>query len=206
MIIRKRFLAVMLAGAMAASLTACNGGGQAQQPSTETQTPQEVTYRTDVTCAKLEEAVAQALGDNYYPQENMPSVEDLGITADMYTDFVYSVPMISVNVDTLIIVKAAEGKADDVKAALDAYRDMNINNSMQYPMNISKVQNSIVEQFGDYVAFIQLGAGVGNDASYDAYEKDNTLSDDALAAIEAEAITQQNELAASVIEAELTAK
>lgn len=206
MIIRKRFLAVMLAGAMTASLTACNGGGQAQQPATETQTPQEITYRTDVTCAKLEEAVASALGDNYYPQENMPSVEDLGITSDMYTDFVYSVPMISVNVDTLIIVKAAEGKADDVKAALDAYRDMNINNSMQYPMNISKVQNSVVEQFGDYVAFIQLGGSTGNDASYDAYEKDNTLSDDALAAIEAEAITQQNELAVSVIEAELTAK
>lgn len=72
-------------------------------------------------------------------------------------DFVAEMPMMSVHVDMFIAVKAVEGKADEVERALEIYRKTHIDNSMQYPMNMAKVQASEVIREGDYVFFIMLG-------------------------------------------------
>lgn len=188
-----------LIAAMCLSMAACtkenSGITETEAQSTEMES---VAYRNDISVAELEKAVSDALGDNYYPQEAMPSLENLEITEDMYDEFIYKVPMISVNVDTLIIVKAKEGRLDDVEAKLNAYRDMNINNTMQYPMNLSKIQCSEVAVIGDYAVFVQLGAGTGEEAVEAA--GGTALSEDEAAKIEMEAITNQNDMAIKAIE------
>lgn len=112
--------------------------------------------------ADLRQAVADALGDNYFPQMQMPAeyLEGLGLTADMYEEAFGEMPMISTNVDTLIIVKPKEGQLEAVETALTAYRENLVNDTMQYPANVGKIQASEVKTIGDYVCFIQLGGDV----------------------------------------------
>lgn len=109
----------------------------------------------------LRTAVTDVLGENYWPSmQVMPDMLEtmLGVTPDMYDDYFAEMPMISVNVDTLIVIKAKEGQEEAVEEALNAYRDMNVNDTMQYPMNVGKVQASRVERIGNYICFVQLGA------------------------------------------------
>lgn len=109
----------------------------------------------------LKQAVVDALGeDNYWP--NMPLDSEMvemfyGITPDMYEDYMAETPMISANVDALVIVKAKADQADAVEKALNDYREANVNDTMQYPQNLGKIQASQVERIGDYVIFVQLG-------------------------------------------------
>lgn len=105
-------------------------------------------------------AIVEALGDNYFP--NMPLMPDMleeryGITPDMYVDYFAEIPMISTNVDTLVIIKAKEDKVKEVEDALNAYRDVQVSNAFQYPRNIGIVQASRIERIGNYVCFAQLG-------------------------------------------------
>lgn len=108
-------------------------------------------------------AVVDALGNNYFPDMAvMPDMLEaqFGITADMYDDYFAEVPMISVNVDTLLIIRAKDDKVKEVEEALNTYRDIQIENALQYPMNIGKVQASRIERIGNYVCFAQLGGDV----------------------------------------------
>lgn len=109
----------------------------------------------------LKAAVVEQLGEDYWP--DMPLMPDMlemsfGITSDMYDDYMAEMPMISANVDTLLIVRAKDDKVETVREALEAYRDRQINDTLQYPMNIGKVQASRIETIGNYVIFAQLGA------------------------------------------------
>ena len=90
--------------------------------------------------------------------------------------------MISTQVDTFVAVEAKDGKADAVASALNSYRDDLVNNSMQYPMNIPKVNASRVYQKGNYVFFLMLGAAAPNDvmddeaASLTFYQQQNDIA------------------------------
>ena len=109
--------------------------------------------------------VTDLLGDNYFPNMELdPEMLEFvtGITSDMYEDYFAEVPMISANVDTLIVVKAANGKVDAVEEALNGYRNAQVGNTMQYPQNVGKVQASKVERIGDYVIFTMLGGDIGD--------------------------------------------
>ena len=108
----------------------------------------------------LKAAVVEALDGDYWPDTAMlPDMLEMtfGLTADMYEDYMAEAPMISANVDTLLIVRAKDDKVEAVREALDAYRETQINDTMQYPMNVGKVQASRVETMGSYVVFVQLG-------------------------------------------------
>ncbi|MDE6701187.1 MAG: DUF4358 domain-containing protein [Acetatifactor sp.] len=110
--------------------------------------------------ATLREAVVNELGEGYWPNTQIPAEMlemNYGLTSDMYEDYMGESPMISANVDTLLIVKAAEGQADAVEEALQNYRTDLVENSLQYPMNVPKVQGSMVERIDDYVCFVLLG-------------------------------------------------
>ncbi|MGN0598128.1 MAG: DUF4358 domain-containing protein [Ruminiclostridium sp.] len=112
---------------------------------------------TDVVIAKIREAY----GENYLPNMLVPGdmIEDMfGLTADMYNAITAETPMISTHVDTVIVVEAKEGQADAVESALNAYRDSKVNDEMQYPMNVAKVNASRVVRNGNFVAFILAGA------------------------------------------------
>lgn len=118
----------------------------------------------------LKSAVLEALGENYWPNMAVDSemLEMLfGVTSDMYEDYMGEIPMMSAHVDKLVIVKAKEGKAEEVREALDAYRDSQVNDTMQYPMNLGKIQASRVEAAGDYVIFAMLG---GDDTEAESEE------------------------------------
>lgn len=195
----KKINMLLMAGCMCLSLCACGGNKQdndATTAATEATTAAE-QYKTDVKVADLEAAVANALGNNYYPTAEMDTLEGLEITPDMYEEFIYKVPMININIDTLIIVKAVPGQAENVEAKLNQFRDNSLND-FQYPMNLTKIQCSQVEAIGDYVVFVQLGAGLGTDAVMEASEK-KELTEDELVKIEMDAINEQNELALDTI-------
>lgn len=142
----------------------------------------------------VRQAVVDTLGENYWA--DMAITPDMleaqyGLTADLYDDYMGETPMISANVDTLLIVKAKEGKVKDVEAVLTEYRETLVNNTMQYPMNVGKIQASEVKTFGDYVCFVQLGADVA-EAGEDG--------DEAIIKY----CQEQNQLVLGVIEEELT--
>jgi len=134
--------------------------------------------------AGIKAAVQDALGDEYWPDMALDSEmlqAIFNISPEMYEDYMAEMPMISNNVDTLVIVKAKEDQADAVEAALTAYRDVLVNDSLQYPMNVGKVQASSVERIGNYVLFVQLGGdtmGVlddGDDAVVTKCQEANAL-------------------------------
>lgn len=220
MINLKKLTSIAAIGVMCMALAACgkeeqgnnavitpdNGNGNEQQTeNAATSAAAQENYRNDVSVSDIEAAVAQALGENYFPDMELETLEGLGISADMYEEFIYKVPLISANVDTLIVVKAKQDKTADVEAKLNEFRDNNINDLMQYPMNLTKIQCSQVTSMGSYVIFVQLGGSLGTDASEAAIAaSDKELTDDELARIEMEVIDEQNNLALDAIRKMLT--
>ncbi len=119
------------------------------------------TYRDDVSVTELRDAVKEAYGENYIPsmEYDADTLEALfGVSSDMYDEVIAEGPMISVHVDTLIIVKAKNDRVEDVRTALENYRNTQIETGMNYPMNVPKLQASEVAVFGNYVCYIMLGA------------------------------------------------
>ena len=114
----------------------------------------------DVSLTDIADKVREAYGDSYIPQGTVDATaleQQYGLTTDMYKEAYGEMAMISVQVDAFIAVHANEGKADAVEKALNSYRDYLINDAMNYPMNIGKVNGSTVYRNGDYVFFIMLG-------------------------------------------------
>ena len=138
----KRMLCALLALWLTLSLTACQ---------------KEETKTIDLNA--LHNEIKEAYGESYVPTEPMEGTDvnaRYGLTEDMYTELIAEFPMISVNVDEFVAVHAAEGKAETVKAALEAYQKNLQENSMQYPMNLPKIQASQVISHGDYTFFVML--------------------------------------------------
>lgn len=183
----KKYLALLMVGTMAFGLAACgkssNGAQESQQTQEQTVKPtqtqespepdnagmagngelSENTEGFSEEMTALREAVVNELGEDYWPNSQIPAeaLESVyGLKPDMYVDYMGEMPMMSTQVDTLLIVKAAEGQADAVEAALRAYRTDLVENSVQYPMNLGKVQGSMVERLGDYVCLLVLGGDV----------------------------------------------
>lgn len=141
------------AGTEAANTSADEGG--------DTAAPDDGGEETEGTVGKIAEKIMEAYGDNYLPNMDIPDemLQSLvGLEADSYTEIFAQQPMISAHPDILIIAKAASGKTVEVKSKLEKYQDYLVNESMQYPMNVAKVNASQIVANGDYVAFILLGA------------------------------------------------
>lgn len=212
----KKLTVLVCTMAIGLSLTGCGGNDNnaSTQPSTTipattessqestTAPSQESTPETapagDQSAAVSEEmqaikkAVTDALGENYWPNSQIPvemAEGTFGLTSDMYDEFFGEMPMISTNVDTLIVVKAKEGKAEAVAEALNKYRDSLVNDTMQYPMNLGKIQASQVEVIGNYVCFLQLGADTqaasdkGEEAVIEHCKEQNGLALDAIRSV-----------------------
>ena len=149
------------------------------------------TSYKDVKVSEIESAVAAQIGENYYATTEIEAQylkETYGISSEMYSEFVGKIPMISVNCDTFIIVKANEGRAEEVEKLFNDTKTSLIENSMQYPMNIAKIQNSRVVRYGNYVAFIQLGGDASfnaadEEAEKKAVEAENQKAEDAILSV-----------------------
>lgn len=181
----KKLVVSMLIGTLVLGMTAC--GGKDAQESTESSVESSVVQESSSVqestqesseassgaealpeeagawseeMAGLRGAVVEELGDNYWPNMAIPAEileANYGLTSDMYVDYMGEMPMMSAHVDTLLIVKAAEGKEEDVEKALQTYRDNIASDTMQYPTNLGKVQASMVKRLDGYVVFALLG-------------------------------------------------
>lgn len=174
----KRWKRIACMAGMAVFLSACGNSANenaADKDAAQETTEQSTGYRDDVAAADLQAAVAEKMGDNYWPDMEVPPemIEDtFGISADLYDEAFAQVPMISANVDTLIIVKAKEGSEGKVEEALQAYKEYNTTEALQYPMNLGKVQAAQIAVYGRYVCFVQLGAQIPETEGADGEESD----------------------------------
>lgn len=176
---KKSWLMILLLVCM---LAGCGKGGTSSEESKN-------SYRDDVAAQSLVEAVAAELSDDYWPDTELPPelLDDwYGISTEMYEEFYGQTPMISANVDTLIVVKATEEHLQDVENALDTYRESMIQDTFQYPVNIPKIQASRICTYGHYVCFVQLGGSMDGieDDDEAAIEVCRTMNERALSVIE----------------------
>lgn len=168
---KKKVAFMLFMSVLVLSVTACGGKQEDGSASATQETGMTVTETAEEkpmsaeevaeTLQSAKEAVINALGDNYWPDSEIPEEmlnDTFGVSADLYDGYLGESPMISVNVDTLLIIHAKDGKVEEVENALNAYRDQMVNDTMQYPMNLGKIQASRIERVGDYVCFVQLGA------------------------------------------------
>lgn len=119
------------------------------------------TSKSDITVDTVMNAIRAAYGDNYLPNVDIfPELleTEFGLTSDMYEAIKAEQPMISAHADRVVVVKAKEGRTDDVEAALVAAKDRKINDTLQYPMNLPKINATKVVRNGDFVCFLLVGA------------------------------------------------
>ncbi len=128
----------------------------------QVQIPKEDEYFATVDVATIKQAVVDVLGENYWPNTEMSPefLADFGLTEDMYDAFLGEMPLLSANVDTLIVIQAKADQVEAVETVLNNYREKLVNDTMQYPTNVGKIQASRIATFGNFVCFVQLGADV----------------------------------------------
>lgn len=167
----KRILVFCLAAALAlGALTACQSGDSSAQGGSSSAQEEQVK---EPALDDIVQAVKDTYGENYLPSMDITEemLSDIyGINTDNIEEFYAQAPMISAHVDTFIAIKAVEGKVEEVEKELQAYLDYMVENSMNYPMNIAKVQTAKVVRHGDYVFYVMLGAYNDNP---NATEEDN---------------------------------
>ena len=132
---------------------------------------------------KVYNAVKKAYGDDYVPNAKVSEdeiKERYGVSSKWYTSAIAEVPMISVNADTLIIIKAKDAKSKKkIQSALKKYRETLVEDTHQYPMNQLKIQGSRLYTKGNYVCFFMLGSISNKEEQQDedkviaAYKKQN---------------------------------
>ncbi|UJF15402.1 DUF4358 domain-containing protein [Jeotgalibaca sp. MA1X17-3] len=114
----------------------------------------------NVELSKVHEQVKQELGEDYLPSREMDlgEIEELtNIDEADVKEYIAEAPLMSTHVDTFIAVEAKDGKGDSIAEGLEKYRTYLVDQSMQYPMNLAKVEAAKVVQHGDYVFFLMVG-------------------------------------------------
>lgn len=148
---------VTMMAVLAFGLAACGNGqstGNASQAQTEA--AKELPELSEVF-----DAVKDAYGEDYLPsmeidQETLQAA--YGIDESLYEEFKGEAPMMSAHVDTFLAIRGKEGKGEEIEGILEEYRNSQIENSFQYPMNMPKLEASQVVRHGDDVYFVMLGA------------------------------------------------
>ena len=146
-------LVVAVGGLAAVSATGCS---QKNQSGTDAE-PVQNSPEPDA----VYEAVKAAYGENYLPNMRLTDEEievRYGISSDLYSSAIAEVPMISTQIDELVLIKANDEAArDTIEEALTAFQNVLKEDTFQYPANQLKIQASQVYVKGDYVCFIMLG-------------------------------------------------
>ena len=106
-------------------------------------------------------AAKGAYGSDYLPSVKLDKNdinERYGLSRSWYKGAIAEVPMMSAQVDELVIVKAKNANTKNkIKQALKSYQKTLKEDRFQYPANLSKIQGSRVYVKGKYVCFIMLG-------------------------------------------------
>lgn len=175
---KKKLLALILAFACVTGTFAAVAA--VEQPVTV----EAATKKKAPSISKVYSAVKKAYGDKYVPNMRLSKDEiksRYGISASWYSSPIAEVPMINVNIDELVIIKAKNTSSKKkIKSALLAYQKKLKEDTFQYPANQLKLQASRVYVKGDYVCFFTLGS-ISNDQAQqqdeskviDAYKAEN---------------------------------
>lgn len=127
-----------------------------------------------VSVSSIHTSVKNAYGDQYTPNMSVDDVmlkDTFGVSPEWCEEYVGEIPMINVQVDTFLAVKAKDGKKSDIEKALKGYQNIMKADTMQYPINQLKIKASKVISYDDYVFFIMLG-NVDNSNEEEMSEED----------------------------------
>lgn len=116
----------------------------------------------------IHDKILENFGEDYVATMPFPAdaiTESFGVESDWYDAAIAEGPMMSTHVDKFLAFHATEGNLENVQNALNAYRNLLFEDTMQYPMNLTKIQGCVVETVGDYVFFVMLG--FVDDMAYD---------------------------------------
>lgn len=163
---KRIIVALVLFGILATMVVGCTRNNSSSSSSSSSSTSSSALDSSsegavEVALEDLSQAVKDAYGDDYVPSmtyDETMIAETFGLNMDNVDSFIGEGPMMSAHVDQMLIVKAKEGKGEEVEKELQAYRQKLLDNSMQYPSNLAKVNAATVERMGDYVFFFMLGA------------------------------------------------
>ena len=184
---KKFLVMAIIAAMLTATLSGCTQSGSEEATTTEATTTlgEEVTTE-DTSAEDTDEVTGEATDDTdasddtaadskskeilnaikaVYGEDYVPNMEIdsetlnmlLNITSDQYVSFAAEMPMISAHVDTVIIIEAADGQVDAIEEALNAYRQAKVDDTMQYPSNIARINASKVVKKDNFVAFLMVG-------------------------------------------------
>lgn len=129
--------------------------------------------RKDVDIKEVHAKIKEELGEDYLPEEevDLDMISDIsGIKSEDVEEAILEWPMMTMNIDRFIAIKAKEGKGDTIEEGLEKYKRFMIEDEFKYPMNMPKVNASQVVRHGDYVFYLVLGAN--DDNMEDAEGKD----------------------------------
>ena len=161
---KNKLICTLAALIAVAAITGCSSAASSAPAASSSEAPASSSSEVivaDVSISEVHEAVKAAYGDNYVPSmpfEELQLKEIFGVNTDNVEEFILEGPMMSAHIDMFAAVKAKEGKGEEVESELNAYRDMLVSDTMQYPSNLAKIAASQVIRHGDYVFFVMLGA------------------------------------------------
>lgn len=220
---KKRCLAT--AALIAAAMLAACGSADNGNSETTTGTASEVTTTvsegtpagdsSEASAQMLQsiyQAIVEAYGENYYPEQQVQNEayfmqDTLKLDVSWYDEAIVELPMMSANADMFAIVHPTDGNLENVKKALEDYQSYLINDAMQYPMNLPKVQGSVVEVVDDQYVIFSILTGLA-DINYDSI--DENASEEQIVNMEMEAYKESSsyavDIAKAVISGEITVK
>lgn len=105
--------------------------------------------------------IEEVYGENFMATMDIPDEmfeAQFPVDKDLIQEKVARMPMISAHADYVVIIRAVDGKGEEVEKQLTEIRENLVNDTMQYPSNLAKVQSSQVVRNGDTVAFLMVGA------------------------------------------------
>lgn len=144
---RFRVAGICMVGLALLFLAGCKGSGKKEEK--------------EPTVEEILKAVQEAYGEDYLPNTDLDEEmlsQYMGMDLDCVESVAAQMPMISNHPDRVIIVKAKEGRGDEVEAELVQMRTVLVEDTLVYPMNIAKTQASKVVRHGDYAALFLVGA------------------------------------------------
>ena len=124
-------------------------------PTPSAESPEEGSY----SLKDMYEKIKDTYGDRYYPNQQIEADElekTFGIGEDLYDDFIADRVTGEETPDTLVIIKAKEGKEGEVKQKLEDYRQKLLDDA-NWADSKEKIEASQVYTNGQYVFYVMLG-------------------------------------------------
>lgn len=124
-------------------------------PTPSSESPEEGNYSLE----DMYEKIKDTYGERYYPNQKIKADElneTFGIGEDLYDDFIADRVTGEETPDTLVIIKAKEGKEGEVKQKLEDYRQKLLDDA-NWADSKEKIEASQVYTNGQYVFYVMLG-------------------------------------------------